>query len=196
MYLKYQPTHLSLTRWRIFILQRFQLISSAVKIIRIGINKSGVSSFPSRLRSPLREGGKCCDWHSVIPTEGEEHVEKYDGDVEENDQGKQGIWRIRNNTGVLNITIWPTRDDWVRSLSISRRWRWRKEVTEVWLGHPDTIPPLCLLRLTVAPSLSRLEQARPESACQISHYHLHLSLYLSPAPLNTHNRHNIITFTL
>ena len=85
------PANLSLTRWKIFILQRFLLISSAVKIIRIGINKSGVSSFLFCLRSSLRVGGECGDWHSVIPTEREEHVEKYDGDVEENDQGKQGV---------------------------------------------------------------------------------------------------------
>ena len=65
-------------------LQRFQLISSAVKIVRIGINKFGVSSFPSRPRTSLRVGGECCDWHSVVPAKCEEHVEKYYGDVEEN----------------------------------------------------------------------------------------------------------------
>ena len=84
------PTNLILT-WKIFILQRFQLISSAVKIIRIGINKFGVSSSPSRLRPSVRVGGERCDWHSIVPAEREEHVEKYYGDVEENDQGKQGI---------------------------------------------------------------------------------------------------------
>ena len=85
MFLKNTNLILILT-WKSFILQRLHLISSAVKIIRVGINKFGVSSFPSRLRPSLRVGGECCDGHSIVPAEREEHVEEYHGDVEENDQ--------------------------------------------------------------------------------------------------------------
>ena len=61
-----------------------------MKIIWIRINKPLVRPSPSPA-GPLGEGGEGRNWHSVVPTEGEEHVEKYHGDVDENNKREKWI---------------------------------------------------------------------------------------------------------